>query len=81
MNNLNESIANLYKMVTNSPQYSPHFKQKVSTIYCKHFNIQTSNTFRLGTWHGWKDISHLSPEEQQEELEFREKKELGWLGI
>ena len=76
MNNLNKAVVNLYSMVTNSPQYSHSFKRKVRTIYYEHFN-----TFRLGTWSGWKDISHLSPEEQQEELEFREKKELGWLGI
>ena len=36
---------------------------------------------RPGAWKGWSDISHLSPEEQEEIEDFRESKELGWLGI
>ena len=36
---------------------------------------------RPGAWKGWSDISHLSPEEQEEIEDFRASKELGWLGI
>ena len=36
---------------------------------------------RPGAWKGWSDISHLSPEEQEDIEDFREAKELGWLGI
>jgi hypothetical protein len=36
---------------------------------------------RHGAWKGWSDISHLSPEEQEDIEDFRQAKELGWLGI
>ena len=36
---------------------------------------------RPGAWKGWSDISHLSPEEQEDIEDFRASKELGWLGI
>ena len=76
---LSNAIVKIQSYVLCSSHCSGSLKCKISRIYAEHFSRNTVRT--LGTWHGWKDISHLSPEEQEEELEFREKKELGWLGI
>ena len=75
---LSNAIVKLQSYVLCS-SHSDSLKRKISQIYAQHFSRNRVRT--LGTWHGWSDISHLSPEEQEEELDFREKKELGWLGI